>query len=176
MKYSPQDIIIGFFKTALLLICLEIFTSAFLPAVGITNFKPAFNVLIILFLAFKLDVPFLPFLILLFQFIHSAFSIEGWASGTFAGILIALSVRYVKDMLNFSTPISTIIVVQIFQLAWFILVAVILSLKLGDFSNFIFIFMKYVPESIFLSVISHHFFMLLDNFWQVNRKTSGATI
>ena len=173
MKYSVQDVIVGFFKTALLLVGLEIFTSAVLPAIGIVDFKPAFNVLIILFLAFKLEVPFLPFLILSFQYIHSVFSVEGWASGTIAGILIAISVRHVKDMLNFSTAISTIIVVQIFQIAWFVLIAFLLSIKLGDFSHFISIFLKYLPESIFLSLISHHFFLLMDNFWKVNRKSSS---
>ncbi len=176
MRYSIQDIILGFIKTAGLLIFLEIFTSAALPALGIMNFKPAFNVLIVLFLAFKLEVPFLSFLILFYQYIHSIFSVEGWASGTLAGILIAISVRYVKDMLNFSSAIGTIIVVQIFQLAWFLLVAIILSLKLGDFSIFLSLFMKHLPESFFLSLISHHFFLLLDNFWQVNKKAGGVAI
>ena len=175
MKYSFPDVVVGFLKTTVLLILLEVFSSTVLPAIGINDFKPAFNVLIILFLAFKLDVPFLPFLILSFQYIHSAFSVEGWALGTFAGIIIAISVRYVKDMLSFTSPMSTIIVVQIFQLAWFVLVSFIFSLKLGDFSSFIPVFIKYIPESIFLSLISHHFFLLLDNFWQVNKKNNGAS-
>lgn len=174
MKYSALDIILGLVKTIALLVFLEIFTSTALPALGIEEFKPAFNVLIVLFLAFKVETPILPFLILILQYIHAGFSIEGWASGTFAGILIAVSVRYVKDMLNFSTAISTIVVVQIFQIFWFILVAIILSLKLGDFGHFINIFWKYLPESIFLSIISHHFFKLLDNFWNVDKKSSSG--
>ncbi|MAX66102.1 MAG: hypothetical protein QF441_08985 [Bacteriovoracaceae bacterium] len=174
MRYSLKDIFLGVFKTAILLVFLEIFCSAILPAFGILEFKPAFNVLIILFLAFKLEAPFLPFLILFFQYIHSAFSVEGWASGTLAGVIIAMSVKYVKDMLNFSTAISTIVVVQIFQIAWFILIAFILSLKLGDFSNFFSIFIKYLPESFFLSLISHHFFKLLDNFWKVGKSSHGV--
>lgn len=176
MKYSLLEVVIGFLKTALLLIVLEIFSSAILPSFGIDEFKPAFNVLIVLFLAFKLDAPFLPFLILAFQYIHSTFSIEGWASGTFAGILVAVSVRYVRDMLNFSTAISTIIVVQVFQLAWFFLVSSILSIKLGDFSNFISIFLQYIPESIFISLISFHFFKLLDFFWKVNKRSHGVSL
>ena len=174
MKYSIQDIMVGFFKTTVLLVILEIFSSAILPSLGFTDFKPAFNVLIVLFLAFKLDDPVLPFLILAFQYIHSAFSIEGWATGAFAGIIISVSVRYVKDLLNFSTAIGTIIVVQIFQLAWFFLVAMILSIKLTDFSNFLPIFWQYIPESIFLSLISHHFFMLMDRFWKVKKLNAGA--
>ncbi len=174
MRYSLQEIILGTLKTIVLLIVVEIFSSAILPAMGILDFKPAFNVLIILYLAFKFEAPILPFLIFLFQYVHSAFSIEGWATGTLAGILVSVSVKYVKDMLNFSTAISTIVVVQIFQIAWFIIVAIILSLKLGDFSHFIGIFLKYLPESLFLSLVSHLFFKLLDRFWKLERQSSGV--
>jgi hypothetical protein len=166
--------IIGFLKTVFVLVLLEIFTSAFLPAIGITGFKPAFNVLVVLYLAFKLDVPFLPFLILFFQYIHSTFSIEGWAAGTIVGVFMVVLVRYVKDMLNFSTAVGTVIVVQIFQIIWFLIMAIILSLKLGDFSNFFIIFLKYLPESIFISLISHHFFILMDHFWKVNKGNRGV--
>jgi hypothetical protein len=176
MKYSPLDVIVGVLKTTLLLIILEIVASAVLPALGIISFKPAFIVLIVLYLAFKLENPVLPFLILYFQYIHSVFSIEGWAAGTFTGILISVSVRYVKDMLNFTSAFSTIIVVQIFQIAWFILIALLLSMKLGDLSHFIVLFWKFVPESIFLSLISHHFFKLMDSFWIMNKKNYGATL
>lgn len=174
MRYSIKGVILGFLKTAALLIVLEVFSTAVFPALGLENFKPAFNVLIVLYLAFKLEAPFLPFLILSFQYIHSAFSIEGWASGTLAGLLIAMSVRYVKDMLNFSSAISTIIVVQLFQIAWFLIMSVILALKIGDFSHFLSVFVKYLPESFFLSLISHLSFKLLDRFWLSSNSTSGG--
>ena len=174
MRYSIQDIILGTIKTIVLLIGLELVSSALLPAFGVIDFKPAFNVLIVLYLAFKLEAPVLPFLILLFQYTHSIFSIEGWATGTLAGILVASSVKYVKDMLNFSSAASTIIVVQIFQIAWFLIIAVLLSLKLGDFGNFFTIFFKYIPESIFLSLTSPFFFKLLDRFWSMNKNRVGV--
>jgi len=173
MKYTLQDIIFGLIKTIVLLVVLEIITTALLPALGISGFKPAFNVLIVLFLAFKLDTPLLPFLILIIQYTHSVFSIEGWAVGTFTGIFISISVKYIKDQLNFSSAISTIIVVQIFQILWFLCVATMFSIKLGSFSNFFPMMIGYIPESIFLSIISHFFFKLLDNFWQLNRRSSG---
>lgn len=173
MKYTLQDIIIGLIKTIILLVILEVISTAALPAMGFTEFKPAFNVLVVLFLAFKLNNPSLPFLILMIQYLHSVFSIEGWAVGTFTGIIISISVKYIKDQLSFSSAISTIIVVQIFQLLWFVLVGLLLSIKLGDFSNLIPFVWGYLPESIFLSLISHHFFKLLDNFWQVDRRSTG---
>ena len=171
-KYSLKDILLGLAKTSVLLILLELISSVIFPSLGLQNFKPAFNVLIVLFLAFKLETPGLAFIILALQYIHSVFSIEGWAAGTLTGVLISLSVKYVIEMLNFSTAISTIIVVQIFQLAWYFLITFIISLKMGDFSSFITIFIDYLPESLFLSAISHHFFLLMDRIWYVNKKQS----
>lgn len=176
MNYSIQDIVIGLFKTIALLILVEITTTAFLPAIGISEFKPAFSVLIILFLAFKIETPLLPFLILFIQYVHSGFSIEGWAAGTFTGILVSILVRYVKDMLNFTSAFSTMIVVQAFQIIWFIFISGMLSMKQGDFSGFLPYIGGNIPESIFLSLISHHFFKLLDNFWKVNQRSTGMAL
>lgn len=176
MRYSPKDIAFGITKTLVLLIILEIFTSAFLPAIGLVNFKPAFSVLIVLFMAFKLETPVLPYLILLTQYTHSIFSIEGWGIGTMAGILVALSVRYLRDLLHFTTAISTIIVVQIFQFAWFLMVSFMLCIKLGDFGLFFGIFWQFIPESIFISIISPFFFMILDRVWRVNDRSVGVAI
>lgn len=176
MKYSPLDLVLGVIKTAFLLIFLEIFTTAFLPAIGLSNVKLAFNVLIVLFLAFKLESPFLAFLILIIQYVHSIFSIEGWAIGTLVGILISLSVKYLRELLQFSSKVSTIVVVQIFQLVWFVMVSFLLSIKLGDFSNFFIMFWNFVPESILLSFLSPFFFELLDRVWKVKDSSNGVTI
>jgi hypothetical protein len=176
MKYSISDILLGLVKTIVLLVILEIFSTAILPAIGIVNFKPAFSVLIVLFMAFKLETPILPYLILIIQYVHSAFSIEGWGIGTLAGIIVALSVRYLRDLLQFSSAISTIVVVQIFQMAWFVMVAFMLCLKMGDFSPFFNILWRYTPESFLLSLLSPFFFLILDKVWLVNRKQAGASI
>ena len=176
MRYSANEIAIGLLKTLLLLVFAEMFTSAVLPAMGIDDFKPAFNVLIVLYIAFKLETPFLPFLILIIQYIHSAFSIEGWGAGTFTGVLVSISVRYVRDMLNFTSAASTIIVVQVFQIIWFVFISLMLSMKQGDFSGFFSYIGSNLPESIFLSIISHHFFKLLDNFWMVDKRSTGMVL
>jgi hypothetical protein len=174
MRYSALDIFYGSLKTCLLLVFLEIFTTAFLPSIGITGFKPAFSVLIVLFLAFKFDNPFLPFLIFITQYVHSIFSIEGWAIGTLAGIIVSLSLRFLKDLLDLSTAISTIIVVQIFQLAWFLMISLMLSIKLGTFASFFGIFWQFVPESVLMSIASPIFFALLDKIWKTNNSSSNG--
>lgn len=175
-KYGPKDLLLGTIKTCLLLVVLEIFTTAFLPAMGIINFRPEFNVLIVLFLAFKLETPVLAWLIMIVQYVHSLFSIEGWAIGAFTGVLVSMSVRYLKDMLDFSTAISTIIVVQIFQVAWFFATSFLLSLKLGDFGNFFHLFWQDIPESLALSILSPFFFFVLDRVWRVKSKAVGVAI
>lgn len=176
MKYSISDLTLGILKSCVLLVVLEVMTTAFLPAIGLSNIKLAFAVLIVLYMAFKLDTPFLAYLILIVQYVHSIFSIEGWAIGTVVGILISMSVRYLRDLLQFSSAISTMIVVQVFQISWFVLVAFLLSLKLGDFGNFFQIFWQFVPESIALTLVSPFFFKLLDNFWSPSKQSGGVTI
>ena len=176
MRYTGGEIGIGLLKTILLLIFTEMITTTVFPVIGIENFKPAFNVLIVLFLAFKIETPLLPFLILIIQYVHSAFSIEGWGAGTFTGIIVSMSVRYVRDMLNFNSAVGTMIAVQVFQIIWFVFISVMLSMKQGDFSGFFSYIGSNIPESIFLSLISHHFFKLLDNFWMVDRRDTGMVI
>lgn len=165
MKFNLKDIALGTLKTSALLVFLEIFASAFFPAIGMTNFRPPFSVLLVLYIAFKINTPLLPFIILVIQNIHSVFSIEGWAISTLIGVIIALSVKYFKDVLDFSTAISTIVVVQISQILWFLMLALFLCIKLSDFSNFFTIFWQFVPESIALSLASPLFFTLLDKLW-----------
>lgn len=165
MRFNLKDIILGSLKSAILLILLEIITSSFFPSIGLTSFRPPFSVLIVLYVAFKINNIAVPFVIMLFQGIHSVFSIEGWAIGTLIGLIVALMIKYFKDLLDFSTSLSTVIVVQISQLVWFILLASLISIKLSDFSNFFNLFFEFVPESILLSLLAPFFFNLLDRLW-----------
>lgn len=173
-KYSFKDIFLGVLKTSILLVALEIISSALFPALGLVSFRPPFSVLVVLYIAFKINTSFVPFIILIIQNIHSIFSIEGWAVSTLIGVIIALSVKYFKDLLDFSTAISTIIVVQLSQLLWFLMLALFLSIKVGDFSNFFTVFLEFIPESIALSATSPWFFYLLDKLWISKNSASRA--
>ncbi len=170
-RYAPRDLVFSMLKTLTLLVFLEIITSAVFPALGLVSFKPEFNILIVLYLAFKLDDPTLPILILITQIIHGGFTIEGWAIGTFAGVLVSLSVRYVKDMLDFSTGITTMIVIQVSQFIWYLFTTTFISIKISSFENFIHLMWQSFPESIFISISSPIFFALLDRFW-ISRQSS----
>lgn len=91
MKMRLSQVLISFALTTALLIGFEVITSTLLPVLGWMEYRLTFNVLIILFLAIRLDSPLVPWMILGLQMVHSAFSIEGWALGTLAGIIVMVS-------------------------------------------------------------------------------------
>ncbi|MDA8792798.1 hypothetical protein N9N67_06100 [Bacteriovoracaceae bacterium] len=165
MRLSFKNIFKSLMITLLLLILCEILSSTFLPFMGFTNFKIPFNVIIVLFLALRIQDDGLPIYILATQLIHSIFSNEGWAVGTIIGIIVSFMVSITKDLIQFSSAFVTIVTVQVFQIIWFLLMSSILCLKMGDFSKFGTIIINFFPESIVLSLMSPLFFNLLSRIW-----------
>lgn len=158
--------------TIVLLIGLEVVTATILPLLGWHEYRLTFHVLFIIFLAIRLDTPLVPWLLLALQLIHSAFSVEGWAIGTFAGIIILLSATYLKELLHLTTAFMTMITVQLFQLIWFVTVTCIVCLKISDFSKFGMVLWSFVPGSFVLSFISPLLFWSLEKIW---RESSEST-
>lgn len=149
-----------------ILIFFEIFSSTLLPIVGIQNYRLPFHILIVLYLGFRLETPFLSVLILMFQYVHSLFSIEGWAIGTVAGILICMVCSYLKELLDFSSNVSTILLTLFFQILWFLVQGVLFYLTMDDWAYVIEKFWRFIPESIVLSLMSPLVFGLLDFIWR----------
>jgi len=163
-----KDLLIGLIVTTLLLVFFQILSTAILPIFELTKYRLPFNILIILFLAFKLESPFLAIFILLFQYIYSFFSVEGWALGTFAGIIVAMIVGYLKDIIHFSSAFLTILVTEIFQVVWFFVVSMLIYLQVGNW-NYIFEKMsRFIPESLVISLIAPAVFAFLDRVWKID--------
>jgi hypothetical protein len=167
MKMRLSQLLISFAITLALLTGLEIVTSTLLPALGWKEYRLTFNVLIILFLAIRLDSSAVPWFILGLQLIHSIFSIEGWALGTLAGIIVMMSANYLKELLHLTTAFMTMLTVQFFQVIWFFTVTLIICLKISDFEKFGMILWSFIPGSILLSLISPALFWLLGLIWRV---------
>ncbi len=165
MKLS--QLIISFSLTLALMIVFEVITSSLLPAMGWFESRIALNVLVILFLAIRLNAPILPWLILILQFVHSAFSIEGWALGTLAGIIVMFVANYLKELLQLTTPIIAMFTALFFQFVWFMTVAIVLCLKISSFEKFGMIVWSFVPGSILLAILSPLIFGLLNLIWKV---------
>jgi hypothetical protein len=159
--------LISFAITLALLVGFEIVTSTLLPALGWKEYRLTFNVLIILFMAIKMDSPIVPWLILGLQLIHSIFSIEGWALGTLAGVIVMLSANYLKEILQLSTAFMTMLTVQLFQFIWYLTVTLVICLKISDFDKFGLILWSFIPGSLLLSLISPLIFWLLEMVWRV---------
>jgi hypothetical protein len=167
MRLRLSQYIISFLISVVLLLGLEIVTSTLLPALGWHEYRLTFNVLIILFLAIKLDSPLVPWMIMGLQMVHSIFSVEGWALGTLAGLIVMMSANYLKELLHLTTAIMTMVTVQLFQMIWYITVTLIICLKISNFDKFGMIIWTFIPGSILLSLISPILFWTLEQIWRV---------
>ena len=167
MKLRLSQMVVSFAITVALLIGLEIVTSTILPALGWHEYRLTLNVLLILFLALRLDSPTVPWMIMGLQMVHSIFSVEGWALGTLAGLIVMMSANYLKEVLHLSTAFMTMITVQLFQLIWYVTVTLIICLKISNFEKFGPIIWSFIPGSILLSLISPLIFWILEQIWRV---------
>ncbi|MAE58986.1 MAG: hypothetical protein CME69_08905 [Halobacteriovorax sp.] len=167
MRVNSIEILPSLFITILILFVLEVISVSILPIFGLVNYMIPFNVLIILFLGFKIESPYLALMIVAVQYSHAIFTIEGWEMGTIAGVIICVIISYLRDLLHFSSSILTIITTQVFQFFWFIITSSLLYLKLSDFDYIIQKFWRFLPESIVLSLMAPLFFSLFDKVWRV---------
>lgn len=177
MKLRISEIFRGLFVTCIVLILLELFSSTILPIIGLKGLRLSFNILIVLFVALKLNSTWVPYCILIVQWVHSIFSIEGWAIGTIAGILISGIINGLKDVLHMTSAVSTMVIVQIFQVVWFLLVNLMLGFKLSNYSIIGMNFGSFVGQSIVLSLLSPILFVVMEKIWKSdNYSASGVSV
>ncbi len=176
MRYRAKDYIPSLIITMLILIVLEILSTAVIPIFGVSEYRLPFNILIVLYLALKLEIPLIAIFILCLQYIHSFFSVEGWAAGTCAGILVSMIISTLRDVIHLSTASITIFTVQVFQLLWFSIVSTLLYISVGNFDEIIIRLWKFLPESIVLSFLSPFFFAILDKIWIKGGGNFGDSI
>lgn len=178
MRMSISQLIISFAISVAMLIGFEIVTSTILPAFGWTEYRLTFNVLFILFLAIRLNSPVVPWMIMGLQMVHSIFSIEGWALGTLAGLIVMMSANYLKELLHLTNAVMTMVTVQFFQFVWYLTVTLVICLKISNFEKFGMILWSFIPGSILLSLISPILFWILEQVWRVpsDRGPAGVEI
>ncbi|MBF0205616.1 MAG: hypothetical protein HQK53_01870 [Oligoflexia bacterium] len=157
--------ITAFIVTIILVIIFEIVTTAVIPALGVQKYRPAFYMLIIVYLSLRMESPILPILIFVVMWFHSAFTIEGWAFGTCAGIFTSILISSLKDVMHFNTNLVTIVSVQLLLFFWFIIESLLILTKLGEFHYLLERFQNFLPESMVLALFSPILFALLDKLW-----------
>ena len=125
-------------------------------------------------MALKVMTPLLPWFVMLLQLVHAAFSVEGWALGTLVGIMMSLIASYLKEILQFSSAIATMAIVQLFQVVWYLCTIAIICLKLGSFDKFGLLFWHALPGTFLLSIISPFLFKLLDRVWSTDNEVGRS--
>lgn len=170
MKTQLNHMFVPLIKTVLLLIVLELITTAIFPMVGLENYRVPFNILFVLFLGLRLETPYLAVLIFVVQYFHSFFSVEGWEMGTIAGIVICIVVSYVRGMIHFSSWSMTMMITFVFQVLWFFVVSLLVYIQLGSFEYVFDKAWRFLPQSIVIALISPVFFYLLNRMWRVEDR------
>ena len=172
MSVAFRRSLVSLLLSLILLVGFEIFSSAVLPVIGFERHRFAFNILLILFLSFRVESPLLPLFILLIQVVHAAFSVAGWADGAFAGVLLSMIMSYIKHVVDFSSRWKTIFVIQLSQLAWFCVSSFLIYVRADSF-NFIFNrFLIFLPESIVVSLLAPWFFIVLEKIWRAGDESA----
>ncbi|MFI5390377.1 MAG: hypothetical protein ACHQYQ_03365 [Bacteriovoracales bacterium] len=165
MKIPLNKIIRPFLITLIFLIVLEIITSSFVPFLGLTHFYIPFNLVILFYLAIRLETSFTAVLVFIIQYFHSFFTIENWAVGTFIGILICKVVAKFRDLIQISSYPLTVLVVQIYLMSWHFANSLFLYFQSGGKTIFFGRFLTTFIEGLLASLISYHLFSLLDKIW-----------
>ena len=170
MRISFKDIVFPLIKTLFLLFFLEIITTAIFPMIGLLNFRIPFNILLVLFLGLRLETPYLAIIIMIVQYFHSFFSVEGWEMGTVTGIVICITVSYVREMIHFSSWGMTILITQVFQLLWFFVQSVLIYVQLGNLDYIFDKGWRFLPQSVFIALLSPLFFFLMNKIWNIDDR------
>ena len=164
MRY--KEVIAALIVTLFVLIIFNIVETATLPALGFSSFKIPLNILIILYLSFKVRVSYLSVIILLIQYTNSFFTIEHWTEGTIAGVFTLWILNYLRDIIHLTSFTLTVLVTLAFSFVWFFITAVLMYVQLGDFAVILTRFGRFVPQAMFISLIAPFIFQLLDRVWR----------
>lgn len=165
MKIPLNKIIRPFLITLVFLMLIEILTCSFIPLIGFTQLHIPFNLIILFYLAIRLETPFMAFLVFIVQYSHSFFTIENWAVGTFIGILVCRVVSKFRDLIQISSFPLTVLVVQIFLMSWHLIYSTFFYFQTGGKTIFFERFFPSFIEGLIASLISYHLFSALDRIW-----------
>lgn len=170
MKTNLKDIIVPLIKTLILLFFLEVMTTAVFPNIGLLHYRVPFNILLVLFLGLRLETPYLAIIIMIVQYFHGFFSVEGWEMGTVTGIVICIVVSYVREMIHFSSWTMTILITQVFQLLWFFVQSILIYIQLGSLNYIFEKGWRFLPQSVIIALLSPIFFYILNRIWNVDDR------
>lgn len=166
MNLRLKDLILATLFTLIILTVMEILTTSFVPSLGITKYRFSIHIIIILYLSLKLENPYLGAIIFFTQYTHSLFSVEGWAIGTFVGIIISIIISHLKDFIHLSNFVVIIFVTQIFMLIWFGLSSSLLLIHIDDGELIMDRFWHFLVESFILSLLAPFIFRFMDKIWR----------
>jgi hypothetical protein len=172
MRLRFGELVSALFLSLLLLIVLDIFSTTIVPSLGIAHLTLNFTILFVLFLNFYVDHSLMAVVILISQYVHSLFTVESWAYGTFTGILTGFVLSQLKEVVDFDSPLITSLICFFYQLLWFGVISLLIYLKGSTHYPFFHSLWQYLLSALMLSLFGPFFFMILKKIWKVGRQDS----
>lgn len=160
-----KRVILGVIGYVLIFLFMEVFVSSFIPAMISTFHLPQFMPIFILFLGVRWDSPYRPVYILLLNIIHASFSTEGWAIGTFLGVLLAWPLGSLREIVHFSSTFVLSIFSFFFHLTWFFLGTFVFAMKNDNYGLLKIYAVPILLKSVFLCLCTPILFKVLDSVW-----------
>jgi hypothetical protein len=168
-----KNIIVSSIFMYIILIVFEIISSTVLPAFFSNDLRPNFYILFTLFICFFIDLPVTALLIYLVQLVHSAFSFQGWAEGTFIGVLFFVIFNYLKEYIRLSRNFYIIIISFLSMLVWSSITFLFMYLKTSNSALIISKLFPTVVESFLLALTAPFLFAFLSKVWSVEDYREG---
>ncbi len=176
MDFRKKENIISLIQTLFILGFINLFVSSLFHFFGHNSFENPLHILIILYFSIKFDSTERPFIILLVELLQGAFSVEGWAYGTFTGVILSILLLPFKGFLHFSNYFVMFLVSFFFQVSWFIFSTGLLTLRLSQNHFSYSKFSDAVAVSLLFSLMTPPFLKFMDKVWSTENQEQKAIV
>lgn len=169
MRYSLSDLGAKFLTTTLFLIILEIISATIISSLFDYHLRFFFLGVFCIYFSLELQLGSRPYIFLIFSWIHSIFSLEGWAMNCMIALLFLAILSVIKDLIQLNTYKSKCVFYFLGLLFWDFLRVIIVSLKLNTFENFLVVLGDDLLGNVFLAILSPLVLFLLNSIWETQK-------
>ncbi len=170
MRYTLSDFSFRFFLTVLLLLLLEIIGATVLPSLFSYHYRFFFLGVVCIYMALEIPSSLQPYTLLILCWVHSIFSVEGWAINCLIALVLMVILSVIKDLIQLSTYFSKVFFYFVGLFFWDLLRVIIISLKSNAFDGFLVLITDDLIANLILALITPFLLLPLTGIWKVYKS------
>ncbi len=170
MRYTPSDFTVRFLTTVLLLLFFEIIGATVLPSLFSYEYRFFFLGVFCIYIALEIPSSLQPYMLLVLCWIHSIFSVEGWAINCLIALILMVILSVIKDLIQLGTYISRALFYFIGLFIWDFFRVVIISLKSNSFESFAILVTDDLIANLLLALLTPILLLPLMGIWKVYKS------